>query len=199
MRCAKSFTSFELALDSATCPHRYHLIRRHHDRRDLGIVTPAAATAKAAVANTPARIQPLVFMSNLHLRQESTPTSMDVTSPHPVPALGAELKRLFGFDAFRPGQEAVVRDILARRDVLAVMPTGGGKSLCFQLPALLQPGVAVVVSPLIALMQDQVRLLEDNGVAATFINSTLERAVASERIAALIRGSSSSSTSRRNA
>jgi ATP-dependent DNA helicase RecQ len=98
------------------------------------------------------------------------------------------LKRLFGFDAFRPGQESVVRDILAHRDVLAVMPTGGGKSLCFQLPALLEPGVAVVVSPLIALMQDQVRQLEDNGIAATFINSTLERSVVNERIAALVRG-----------
>ena len=66
-----------------------------------------------------------------------------------------------------------MRDALAGRDILALMPTGGGKSLCFQLPALLQPGVTIVVSPLIALMQDQVRLLEDNGIAATFINSSL--------------------------
>ncbi|HVT34035.1 MAG TPA: DEAD/DEAH box helicase, partial [Nevskiaceae bacterium] len=68
----------------------------------------------------------------------------------------APLKKHFGFDAFRPGQEAVVRDALAGRDLLAVMPTGGGKSLCFQLPALLTDGVMIVVSPLIALMQDQV-------------------------------------------
>src|ERR1700738_3059068 len=80
------------------------------------------------------------------------------------------LKRTFGFDAFRPGQEAVVRDVLAARDVLALMPTGGGKSLCYQLPALLQPGVSLVVSPLIALMQDQVRLLRDNDIAASFVN-----------------------------
>ena len=69
-----------------------------------------------------------------------------------------------------------MRDILAHRDVLAIMPTGGGKSLCFQLPALLRPGVCIVVSPLIALMQDQVRLLQDNGIEATFINSSLDRA-----------------------
>ncbi|HEX4895918.1 MAG TPA: DNA helicase RecQ [Solimonas sp.] len=98
------------------------------------------------------------------------------------------LKRHFGFESFRPGQEAVVRDALAGHDLLAVMPTGGGKSLCFQLPALLRPGVMVVVSPLIALMQDQVRLLADNGIAATFLNSTLDAAEAQQRIASLVRG-----------
>ena len=102
--------------------------------------------------------------------------------------LTAALKRIFGFDRFRTGQEAVVRDALAGRDVLALMPTGGGKSLCFQLPALLQPGVTLVVSPLIALMQDQVRLLEDNDIAASFINSSLEAAEVSRRTAALLRG-----------
>ena len=102
--------------------------------------------------------------------------------------LQAALKRMFGFDRFRTGQEAVVRDALAGRDVLALMPTGGGKSLCFQLPALLQPGVTLVVSPLIALMQDQVRLLRDNAVAATFINSSLDAAEVSRRTAALLRG-----------
>src|SRR5271167_2598501 len=98
------------------------------------------------------------------------------------------LHRIFGFTTFRPGQEAVVRDTLAGRDVLALMPTGGGKSLCFQLPAMLQSGVTLVVSPLIALMQDQVRLLEDNGIAASFINSSLDPAEVSRRIAALLRG-----------
>ncbi|NKF23258.1 DNA helicase RecQ [Solimonas marina] len=102
--------------------------------------------------------------------------------------LGAALKRWFGFDHFRPGQEAVVRDALAGRDLLAIMPTGGGKSLCFQLPALLKPGVMIVVSPLIALMQDQVRLLGEMGIAATFLNSTLSGAEASARSAALLRG-----------
>ena len=102
--------------------------------------------------------------------------------------LQAALKRMFGFDRFRAGQEAVVRDALAGRDVLALMPTGGGKSLCFQLPALLQPGVTLAVSPLIALMQDQVRLLRDNAVAASFINSSLDAAEVSRRTAALLRG-----------
>jgi ATP-dependent DNA helicase RecQ len=103
-------------------------------------------------------------------------------------ALAAELKQRFGFDSFRPGQQEVVCDILRDRDLLAIMPTGGGKSLCFQLPALLRPGVCIVVSPLIALMQDQVRLLQDNGIEATFINSSLERAEASRRLARLDRG-----------
>ncbi len=103
-------------------------------------------------------------------------------------ALAAELKQRFGFDSFRPGQQEVVVDILRGRDLLAIMPTGGGKSLCFQLPALLSPGVCIVISPLIALMQDQVRLLQDNGIDATFINSSLERAEASRRLARLERG-----------
>ncbi len=102
--------------------------------------------------------------------------------------LAHSLHRIFGFTAFRPGQEAVVKDALAGRDVIALMPTGGGKSLCFQLPALLQAGVTLVVSPLIALMQDQVRLLEDNGIAATFINSSLPREAVQQRIAAMLRG-----------
>ncbi|MBC8026110.1 MAG: DNA helicase RecQ [Steroidobacteraceae bacterium] len=103
-------------------------------------------------------------------------------------ALAAELKKRFGFDSFRHGQQDVVRDILRDRDVLAIMPTGGGKSLCFQLPALLRPGVCIVVSPLIALMQDQVRLLQNNGIEATFINSSLERKEVLRRIAGLERG-----------
>ncbi|MDB5973788.1 MAG: recQ [Nevskia sp.] len=103
-------------------------------------------------------------------------------------ALAEALKRWFGFDAFRPGQEAVVRDALAGRDLLAIMPTGGGKSLCFQLPALLRRGVMVVVSPLIALMQDQVRLLRDMGIPATFLNSSLDGREAAERSSALMRG-----------
>ena len=102
--------------------------------------------------------------------------------------LKAALKRIFGFEQFRAGQEAVVRDALSGRDVLALMPTGGGKSLCFQLPALLQPGVTLVVSPLIALMQDQVRLLRDNDIAASFINSGLDASEVSRRTAALLRG-----------
>lgn len=104
------------------------------------------------------------------------------------PDLVVQLKQSFGFDSFRPGQEAIVRDALARRDVLAIMPTGGGKSLCFQLPAIMQPGVTLVVSPLIALMQDQVRQLQDNGIAATFINSSLAASDLHARTAAAVRG-----------
>jgi ATP-dependent DNA helicase RecQ len=102
--------------------------------------------------------------------------------------LSSELKRNFGFDSFRPGQEAVVRDALTNRDLLAVMPTGGGKSLCFQLPAVLRRGVMLVVSPLIALMQDQVRLLTQNGIAATFINSSLPGNEITSRLKSMQRG-----------
>jgi ATP-dependent DNA helicase RecQ len=102
--------------------------------------------------------------------------------------LTGALKRFFGFDGFRPGQEAIVRDALAGRDLLALMPTGGGKSLCFQLPALLQPGVTLVVSPLIALMQDQVRQLTNNGVSAAYLNSSLDAAEIERRTAAMVRG-----------
>src|SRR5688572_18793472 len=83
------------------------------------------------------------------------------------------LKQYFGFTSFRPLQQEIIRDALAGKDVFALLPTGGGKSLCFQLPALARPGLTVVVSPLIALMKDQVDALQASGVAATFLNSTL--------------------------
>lgn len=102
--------------------------------------------------------------------------------------LQAELKRCFGFDSFRPGQEAIIGDVLAGRDVLAIMPTGGGKSLCFQLPALMRGGVTLVISPLIALMQDQVRQLVDNGIAATYINSSLPTHEIASRTSSLLHG-----------
>lgn len=85
----------------------------------------------------------------------------------------ARLKRHFGFDSFRPLQAEIIRDALAKRDVFALLPTGGGKSLCFQLPALMQEGLTLVVSPLIALMKDQVDALQANGVPAAFLNSSL--------------------------
>ena len=83
------------------------------------------------------------------------------------------LKAVFGYDSFRPGQEAVINAILEGRDILAVMPTGAGKSLCYQVPAMLLSGITLVISPLISLMQDQVKALNEVGVDAAFINSSL--------------------------
>lgn len=98
------------------------------------------------------------------------------------------LKKYFGFESFRPLQEAIMRDSLAGRDVFALLPTGGGKSLCFQLPALLRPGLTVVVSPLIALMKDQVDALQSAGVAATFLNSSLAPGESRPRLRGLHQG-----------
>lgn len=89
------------------------------------------------------------------------------------PNLEQALKYHFGYDRFRPGQRQIIEDALQNRDLLVVMPTGGGKSLCFQLPALIKKGLTVVVSPLIALMQDQVEALRNNNISATFLNSSL--------------------------
>jgi ATP-dependent DNA helicase RecQ len=105
-----------------------------------------------------------------------------------VPNLLALLKQHFGFASFRPLQEQIIRDALAGRDVLALLPTGGGKSLCYQLPALARPGLTVVVSPLIALMKDQVDALQASGVAATFLNSSLNATEARARLRGLHQG-----------
>ncbi len=98
------------------------------------------------------------------------------------------LKQSFGFDSFRPLQEEIIRDALAGRDVFALLPTGGGKSLCFQLPALVRPGLTVVVSPLISLMKDQVDALTASGVAATFLNSSLRADESRARLRGLHNG-----------
>ncbi|MFV5686088.1 DNA helicase RecQ [Flavobacterium sp. GB2R13] len=86
--------------------------------------------------------------------------------------LHAKLKENFGFEKFRPNQEDIINGVLSGQDTLAIMPTGGGKSICFQLPALIFPGITIVISPLIALMKDQVDSLKANGIAACFINSS---------------------------
>jgi ATP-dependent DNA helicase RecQ len=98
------------------------------------------------------------------------------------------LEHHFGYGAFRPLQREIIEASLAGHDVLALLPTGGGKSLCYQLPALLRPGLTLVVSPLIALMKDQVDALEANGIRATFLNSSLDARASAERLAALERG-----------
>lgn len=86
------------------------------------------------------------------------------------------LKRYFGYDSFKPGQEEIVNAILTGRDALAIMPTGAGKSACYQVPAMLLPGITIVISPLISLMQDQVKALNEAGIHAGYINSSLTEA-----------------------
>ncbi|MFH0892219.1 MAG: RecQ family ATP-dependent DNA helicase [Candidatus Falkowbacteria bacterium] len=98
------------------------------------------------------------------------------------------LKIHWGYDSFRPGQERVIDNILAGKSTVVIMPTGGGKSLCFQLPALVLPGVTLVISPLIALMKDQVDGLHRLGIPATFINSSISADETAERLAAVKNG-----------
>ena len=86
------------------------------------------------------------------------------------------LEHYFGYSEFRPGQEELIDGVLAGRDVFGIMPTGGGKSICYQLPALLLPGITLVVSPLISLMKDQVMALKNANVPAAYINSSLSYA-----------------------
>jgi ATP-dependent DNA helicase RecQ len=106
----------------------------------------------------------------------------------PSPRPRELLRRVFGYSEFRGQQEAIIDAALAGRDSLVLMPTGGGKSLCYQIPALARDGIGLVVSPLIALMEDQVGALREAGVAAAFLNSTLRRAEQNEVIADLRHG-----------
>ena len=98
------------------------------------------------------------------------------------------LQQYFGYKSFRPAQELIVKSLLAGKETVAIMPTGAGKSICFQVPALLLPGLTLVISPLISLMKDQVDALREQGVPATFINSSLTAAEARDRFSAIARG-----------
>jgi ATP-dependent DNA helicase RecQ len=112
-----------------------------------------------------------------------------MTLPRPtLDEARAVLRARFGFEQFRPGQEIAVTSVLAGRDTLVVLPTGGGKSVCYQVPAMLLPGLTVVVSPLISLMKDQVDALTNRGIPATFVNSTLTSGEVSERMTRVARG-----------
>src|SRR4051794_39893543 len=111
-----------------------------------------------------------------------------MTVSHSIVDARAALKDHFGYPAFRPGQEAAVESVLAGKDTLVVLPTGGGKSLCYQVPALMLPKLTVVISPLISLMKDQVDALAKRGLPATFVNSTLSSSQISDRISRALRG-----------
>src|SRR3954462_2515048 len=106
----------------------------------------------------------------------------------PTSDLAELLKRTFGYSTFRPLQRKIIEATLAGKDVFALLPTGGGKSLCFQLPAMARPGLTVVVSPLIALMKDQVDGLNAGGMPATFLNSSLAAGQSAERLRGLHNG-----------
>ncbi|WP_394012067.1 DNA helicase RecQ [Anaerococcus cruorum] len=102
--------------------------------------------------------------------------------------LKENLKKYFGYESFRAGQEEIIKNILAGKDVLGVLPTGGGKSICYQLPALMMDGITLVISPLISLMKDQVDALNENGISASFINSTLTRDEYKKNLSDISRG-----------
>ena len=171
------------------CAERLIELRRRYRERshafsaELVVTLRRLAAALAAEPCTPAGQlaagpEPVVF--------DAAPAALGPS--YAGAALRAALKDVFGFDSFRPGQEQVIEAVLAGRDCVAVMPTGAGKSLTFQLPARVLGGTALVVSPLISLMKDQVDALAAAGLRATFINSSLEPDERRRRIGDLRRG-----------
>jgi len=205
-------TSFWLALaaqeshdNSPDRPHTAELERARSEeeakvREALARPDPADHRRRSGVSGTRSRNEqelgvpmPDASISERSGNPETNPTTQEIHAPgdtaqteltcDPNPELEAQLKQHFGFAGFRPGQQQVVESVLAGRSVLAVMPTGAGKSLCYQLPAMLAEGVTLVVSPLIALMKDQVDGLPA-GVQrqATLINSSLEGDLIEQRL-----------------
>src|SRR5213080_137420 len=106
----------------------------------------------------------------------------------PVSEASEVLRRVFGYEEFREGQREIIEHVIAGGDALVLMPTGGGKSLCYQIPSLVRDGVGVVVSPLIALMQDQVDALQALGVRAGFLNSSQQPAARRDVETAFLKG-----------
>jgi ATP-dependent DNA helicase RecQ len=106
---------------------------------------------------------------------------------HDTKLLKIFLQHYFGFNNFRPGQLGIVLSILKKQNTLAILPTGGGKSICFQVPALIFPGISIIISPLISLMKDQVDHLLAKNISATFINSQLDKKTFEKRKPELIR------------
>jgi ATP-dependent DNA helicase RecQ len=122
----------------------------------------------------------------VHCYRGHNDKNMDSSSQRAASASPARiLKDYYGFDAFRHPQEEIVNDLIAGLDLLVLMPTGGGKSLCYQIPAMLRPGVGIVVSPLIALMEDQVAALKSHGIRAAYYNSSLTSSEARQVLASL--------------
>ncbi len=150
------------AADPAHC-HRSHLIGATLADLDIPVVHIDEVGALHAHAVIMERRQSASGVA-------AAPSTINAETPHML------LKRVFGYAEFRPPQAQIVENVLARRDTLVIMPTGGGKSLCYQLPALLLEGLTLVVSPLIALMQDQVDALRQLGAPAAYLNSTLSAA-----------------------
>jgi ATP-dependent DNA helicase RecQ len=120
--------------------------------------------------------------------RDTSPHASPMTATHTIDDAREILRTHFGYPAFRPGQERAVQAVLEGRDTLVILPTGGGKSLCFQVPALMLPGLTVVISPLISLMKDQVDALAARNLPATFINSSLSGAEVASRLARAERG-----------
>lgn len=145
---------------------------------ELRALSPEARGSRLAALRTLYRAEPARFTKEI----------LSELKALAAPDLKERLKSTFGFDAFRPGQEEIIRAVLGGRDCLGVMPTGAGKSLTYQLPARLLGGTTLVISPLIALMKDQVDALTDAGVKATYLNSSLDADARRERILALKAG-----------